>query len=161
MQEQYRHFLKTLQEIIQCEFGGKQAAFCDATGMEKSIASKILNGRPPHPRHLQIIIPALSRESGLALFAAWTKDIIDYADYERLFGDSTVTADLIHAASYHRRNDDAEKVLAQFRHNYMDDREFLEWLLHLGRMLEIIPPQQKSVALKLAEDSPLYDGKPI
>lgn len=160
MQDQFRHFHKTLGEIIEGEFSGKAALFCAATGIEKSIASKILNGRPPHHRHIQQIIPGLSRESALALFAAWTKDIIGDDDHDRLFGEGAVSPEVIHAASYHRRNEQAEAVLSHFRQRYMDDREFLAWLLQLGAMLEALPAKATSPEIKVADDGINNPPKP-
>lgn len=141
MQEQFQHFQKTLSEIIRNDFGDRQQTFCEKTGMEKSLVSKILNGRPPHHRHIQQIIPGLKPESGLALFGAWTKDVMGKEQYDRLFGNEGVSAATVELASYHQRNREAEEVLSFFRERYMEDKQFLSWLLQMGRMLEALPSE--------------------
>ena len=128
-------FARAVVDVIATDFEGVQQSFADACGLEKSILSKLINGREPNIFHLQKILPSLKRESSLALFSGWARDCFGQKDFETIFSGEVVAG--MNSGDILRRNQDAENVLDFFRKRYMEDEEFLAWLLHLGRMMDV------------------------
>ena len=154
MSSPFPSFVKTLREVIAADFAGNQSEFARASGIAYPVCSRVVSGlQPPTHRHLTKIMPALSRESGLSLFAAWVADVLGTAEMARLFGGEGLSPESIVAGEVFRRHDLAERVIRHLRAQYMEDAESLAFLLHLGKMVGAL--SEEEVAEAAPQDYPL------